>query len=361
MWITQLVAFGVLLLVHPGIVASDDGASLWAPSWLVSFPEAFHRNHTHHISNLRVASDEVMPKFEELIHARQEKLTAQDGEQVDALDHFFWGMEGGIVMELGALDGRPESSSVSYDFIDLGWKRILIEGNPSYEEALKTGATDAYAVVSAVCSSPTVVHFVPGPYTGGIVEFMTPTFIEKFHKFTIWDRTWPRGNLSSIDFHDEDSKYLGIRDVHCLPMVDILAFAHIKHVNFFVLDTEGGELQILESIDFHQVRFDVICVETEPAFRIGGVAYEEKIAKLLFKHGYHRAIKKEEGDHDIMGRNTWYIHESFTPRRNPDVPKDCYRGAFEGAQVDWRNIDQCKKSPKEESNTSRHNRLRHKH
>ena len=94
---------------------------------------------------------------------RLQKLSAQDGEQVDAVDHFFWGMEGGVVMELGALDGRPESSSVSYDFIDLGWKRILIEGNPSYEEALKTGATDAYAVVSAVCSSPKVVIFISSP------------------------------------------------------------------------------------------------------------------------------------------------------------------------------------------------------
>jgi hypothetical protein len=37
--------------------------------------------------------------------------------------------------------------------------------------------------------------------------------------------------------------YLGIRDVHCLPMAGILGFASIHRVDLFVLDTEGGEAE----------------------------------------------------------------------------------------------------------------------
>ena len=110
------------------------------PPWLVSFPPSFHRNGTHHVSNLQQAADANMHKFEELRLLRETSLTAQDGESLDALEHFFWGMEGGTVMELGALDGRPESSSVSFDFLGLGWHRVLVEGNPTYKEALVADA-----------------------------------------------------------------------------------------------------------------------------------------------------------------------------------------------------------------------------
>ena len=231
-------------------------------------------------------------------------------------------------MELGALDGKPESSSVSFDFLELGWHRVLVEGNPTYKEALAANATDAYAVVSAVCSSPTVVHFVPGPYTGGIVEFMSPKFIERFHRYTIWDRTNPRGNMSSLNYNDEDSKYLGIKDVHCLPLADILGYASIRHVNFFVLDTEGGELQILESVDFKSVRFDVICVETEAALRPGGAEYAEKVSKLLFVHGYRHATVSGT---PIGGRNTWYVHESFQPSKHPQIRGEVVLGCVRAA------------------------------
>jgi hypothetical protein len=56
-----------------------------------------------------------------------------DGENVDVLEHFFWGQVDGIAMELGALDGTPTTRSMTYTLeAALGWRRVLIEGNPSY-------------------------------------------------------------------------------------------------------------------------------------------------------------------------------------------------------------------------------------
>ena len=267
------------------------------PKWVVNHPKAFYHNGTHHVSNLRRCKDDEMAPFEEMQHNINLHLTSQDGEGLDAIEHFFWGMVGGVVMELGALDGK--AASVSRDFLPLQWKRVLIDGNPIYIDGLITESADAFSAVAAVCAQPQFVHYLPGPYVGGIVEFMTPEFIKKFHKYNVWDRTVPRGNLSSIDWTDVDSDYLGIREMHCLPLSDILHEAHVRHVNLFVLDTEGSELQILESINFKIVRFDVICVETEKTMRPPG--YGEQMNALLESHDYKLVVTDgQEG-----GRNSW--------------------------------------------------------
>ena len=40
-------------------------------------------------------------------------------------------------MELGALDGSPNTHSMTYDFEkSMGWRRILVEGDPSYRQRM---------------------------------------------------------------------------------------------------------------------------------------------------------------------------------------------------------------------------------
>jgi hypothetical protein len=60
------------------------------------------------------------------------------------------GMRDGVVLEMGALDGNTSSQSLVLE--RLGWKRILIEGNPTFREALQQIATTVTVAVSAaVC------------------------------------------------------------------------------------------------------------------------------------------------------------------------------------------------------------------
>jgi hypothetical protein len=47
-----------------------------------------------------------------------------DGENIDALEHFFWGQTNGIAMEIGALDGSQETRSMTFDLEQsFGWRR----------------------------------------------------------------------------------------------------------------------------------------------------------------------------------------------------------------------------------------------
>ncbi len=92
----------------------------------------------------------------------------------------------------------------------------------------------------------------------------------------------------------------------------------MKHVNFFILDVEGGELQILKSINWNVTRFDVLCIETEAANR--PVGYADAVKAFLAPHGYHNVTMQE-------GRNTWFVYKDFQPSIRPGLDPTCYNGA----------------------------------
>ena len=55
---------------------------------------------------------------------------------------------------------------------------------------------------------------------------------------------------------------------------------------------QGAELEVLHSIDFSRIRFDVITVETDPKLRPQG--YAAAVTKLLTDNGY-KDISGQQG------------------------------------------------------------------
>ena len=100
----------------------------------------------------------------------------------------------------------------------------------------------------------------------------------------------------------------------CTSLESILEQLDIFHVDFFVLDVEGGELEVLKSIDFDQVTFGVLCVENHMFYAelVGGqraagtntMSGESAIQKLLESKGYVLDTYLEP--------NMWFI-------RSPDL------------------------------------------
>ena len=79
------------------------------------------------------------------------------GEVVDALEHFFWGMKNGLAMEIGALDGSPHTRSMTTEYeSQMGWSRILVEGDPSYRE--KVSLSTLYNYRLTVIFYLTILH-----------------------------------------------------------------------------------------------------------------------------------------------------------------------------------------------------------
>ena len=234
-----VIAVCVLQVVRGDVTQTSKPTEVHDPeqnAWLVNNPPHFqmHEALDGVLVNVR-DNAELMAKFES---ERQFYLdrpdTHTDGEVIDAIDHYFWGMTNGIAMELGGLDGSRETRSMTVSFEEkFKWKRIVIEGNPLYREGLQTKSPLAFGVNAAICSNPSVMHYSPREYVGGLLEFMSNEFLRDFHN-AIYLNCTPHGNLSSVDF----SLFKEVVPVACMPLSHVMHRAHIKHVNYFVLDVE---------------------------------------------------------------------------------------------------------------------------
>jgi len=333
MVLVLLLAIFCSMSIH---TCNADPDTLQRPNWLINIPPEFERRRNN--SNLRrfevtdMHTDGKTPMLVhlgELLDERIKHVDAfTDGEFVDVMEHFFWGKRRGISMELGALDGTSRTKSQTVEMEDFEWKRILIDGNPKYRETMPKHSPHAYCVLGAICSSDgqgqdRKVHYHDKDYVGGILEFMGGDFLKDYHK-EVFQAGNPPGDLSTVDWGSAALANLGIHPIDCIPLHVILKRAHVEHINFFILDVEGGEFEVLQSIQWAHTAFDVLCIETETVNRPAG--YADKITKYLKDRGYV--------EYGYIGRNSWYIHKDFTPSIRPGMRKDCFNGARMSALAD---------------------------
>eukprot|EP01031_Cornospumella_fuschlensis_P033845 gene33845-40948_t len=183
-----------------------------------------------------------------------------DGEFIDAVEHFFWGQTLGLALELGGADGSMVKRSVtSYLEKNFDWRRVIVEGNPVYLDDMKLNSHQATSVSAVVCDDiENRKHFALKPLIGGIVEYMSAPFLRRFYPDIVMGyKTY--GSLDKFDWLDLETQ---VNAVTCVRLADILHGLKIKYVNWMVIDVEGAELEVLKSVDWDAVRFDVLTVET---------------------------------------------------------------------------------------------------
>ena len=84
----------------------------------------------------------------------------------------------------------------------------------------------------------------------------------------------------------------------------------MKHIDFWVLDIEGGELAVLKSLFANEekvfkVTIDIIVIE----FDGGDLDREKHIGLLLAQNEYKSPIRMPDDK-----QNVWFVHNSFTYR-----------------------------------------------
>lgn len=335
-WISlrSLAVIFILACVVCEETEGDGGEVGDDPSWIVNNPPFFKQRSKERAMGVPSAKNSMVDMREnatamtgmtEMLEERLRRTDGfTDGEVVDAMEHFFWGQFGGIAMELGALDGSHDTRSMTRDYEDsMGWKRILIDGSPVYDKSLAKKSPEAFGVVAAICEKEkaTAMHFSPKEYVGGILEFMAKPFLKEYHN-EIWKLGSPEGELSNVDWSQTAKS---IKEVPCVPLASILRAARVRHINYFILDVEGGELEVLKSINWHQVRFDVLCIETEEENRPPN--FELDITEYLRTRGYLK-------DGPRQGRNTWFVRKDFDKFEKPGMSRECYNGARKGKRED---------------------------
>jgi len=87
--------------------------------------------------------------------------------------------------------------------------------------------------------------------------------------------------------------------VPCRPLRDMIAMARLKHVHFFSLDVEGGELEVLQSFDW-RVSVSLWCVE------LRADAKSELARAILIEHGYVETKRLP-----LSNLNSYFVHASL--------------------------------------------------
>lgn len=176
-------------------------------------------------------------------------FTSQNKQDEYILENFFKKPDGsfiddGFFIEIGAYDGKLYSNTYALEF--LGWKGICIEPLPHIFSQLQKNRT-ALCIQGCITNKQGTALFREVINEG---DMLLSGLAEKYNHNHI--------NLIENHYGAESIYY----EVPCFLLSDIIQQYSIKIIHFLSLDTEGNELEILESLtDAELKHIYIVCVE----------------------------------------------------------------------------------------------------
>ncbi|NGX45022.1 MAG: hypothetical protein K940chlam2_00162 [Chlamydiae bacterium] len=207
---------------------------------------------------------------------------SQCGQDRYVYKKFFNHHRNGVFVDIGAHDGVFINNTNFFEKT-LGWTGICVEPNPTVFPQLKENR-------SCTCIQGCVSNeggkrpylLLPKNINGlcGLVDKYDQPHLDKIKELMSTNE----GSSEKIS-------------VNCYLLNDLLDENGITHINFLSVDTEGGELDILKSLDFSKYQIDVITVEVNPS--------DERFPPFLEEKGFRLDTRLEQ---DLI-----FVHKDFTP------------------------------------------------
>ncbi|XP_059352831.1 uncharacterized protein LOC132087713 [Daphnia carinata] len=186
---------------------------------------------------------------------------------------------GGFFVECGAFDGEEGSNSLFMER-QLKWNGILIEPDRKSFGKLLSKRRHAWAL--PVCLStepfPTKVSFESDYQAGKIYR---------------------QDNEKQMKLEAERLKKYGIGliDVQCFPFYSILLAVGRTQVDYFSLDVEGAESQVLANVPWHLVDVKTLTVEITSQNQ----TVLNQVANHMMANGYdNKELMKGQGFYDLV-------------------------------------------------------------
>ena len=174
------------------------------------------------------------------------KYFSQLGQDEYLDQEVFMGLGQGVFVDFGAYDGRTFSNTFFFEK-HRGWTGVCAEPIPSVFENLRQNR-------SCIC----------------VPDCIAP----KTDKAEYWEVTGPSAMLSGlrsgfeanhIERIHRETRSLGGEgkktELNCITLNALFERHRLTHVQYCSVDTEGSELSILKTFDFHRFRVDVFGVE----------------------------------------------------------------------------------------------------
>ena len=166
----------------------------------------------------------------------------------------------GFYIEAGAFSATEHSNSLFFE-VNRNWSGILIEPLPWYFDGIRKSDRNAYILNACIAKkTPLIAKFRIDSWGSGRESQMPDKRIKEIEHE--WDRKWIKPS----------EKYIF---VPCFSLNTIMAALGVKHVDFFSLDVEGSELEVVQSIDYTQLDIDMFSIET---------LHGPKTKPLIIKH-----------------------------------------------------------------------------
>lgn len=200
---------------------------------------------------------------------------SQCGEDEYLNNKYFKNMQGGIFLEMGALDGIKFSNTKFFEDT-LGWTGILIEPNPVQFGHLTHNRPKCKlydALVSDIPGEVEFRYFLHGlAAVSGVKDTLPPKFM------TAW-------------FDNEGYKHeaQACVSMETRTLSNIVKDSGVDHIDFFSLDVEGHELHVLRSFDF-SVPVGLILMEAN-----GEKAAEMKECDDILKNNGYELVEEFNG------------------------------------------------------------------
>jgi len=187
---------------------------------------------------------------------------SQCGEDKFVYEKYFKDKKGGVFLELGAMDGVIYSNTKFFEDTN-GWTGVLIEPHPSMFRTLQANRPGSKCYNCAISSEESdSITMLVNPRVPAVSS------VEKtaHEGFIYGEKGW----------HEHSYKI----NVKTRRLADILNDAKVTHIDFFSLDVEGHEYEVLKTMDW-SIPVKVLLVES-----LSDDPNKEKIASFLTDKGF---------------------------------------------------------------------------
>jgi FkbM family methyltransferase len=218
---------------------------------------------------------------------------SQYGQDKMLHETIFKGFKGGVFVDVGANDGVSLNNTLFFER-DLGWTGVNVEPIPTVFEKLSKSRPKCININCAVSSKEGTADFI---MNNGYTEMLSGLASD-----------FDQRHLARLNFENShnggDTK---IVPVQTRRLDTILRENNITRVHYLSIDVEGGEFQVIKSINFDEVKIDVIGFED--AYPDVGVS----IVKFLEEKGYQK-IGKTGDDIFMVHAASPFLPKNKTPR-----------------------------------------------
>jgi hypothetical protein len=151
------------------------------------------------------------------------------------------------------LDGEWYSNTLGLER-DFGWNGLLIEADPSNFKALLERNRKSLMVPACLSmkNTPQLVRI-----------FLKALSIKKNVSVQVAfaKNTFSLGKIASVKDAKAGKSDTKFFDIQCMPLTAILLAVNMTEIDFFSLDIEGHELDVLRAIDFDKIK-----IKAKPRF-----------------------------------------------------------------------------------------------